>query len=154
MLHLIIDSALFNQFQNQLDKSKPIACAGGKCQQTVYDEQYRYTGKIRVEWADPNWDDPRNYSFDLKDVIKSTRSVPVELFKVTAAQQFGELRHEVRVDRQYYELTTINSIEAGRRHLGHEVGNTYKWVSDPAGPVTRQRINFQTCISVMCATVR
>lgn len=65
---------LFNQFQNQLDKSKPIACAGGKCQQTVYDEQYRYTGKIRVEWADPNWDDPRNYSFDLKDVIKSTRS--------------------------------------------------------------------------------
>ena len=149
-------TAAYGYLFNQLITTGQSSCAGNTCRQTAYEERYHYTGRVQVDWIAVNWDDPSllKGAGDLKDLFGGLKNVPVDLFKIEYANQVGELKHEVRVDRQYFELTTDGGRILDQRMLRYEEGSRFKWVSDPSGRIPRERRQFLTCVGTMCANLK
>lgn len=124
--------------------------AGGtSCSMTVYREIFFFTGDIKVSWEPINWDDPSLVKNSL-DIAPLTKVKLVEV-KIESVTQKGELKHQVRIDRQYYSVT-IDSVtlqETSRSDTGTQMGSELRWVSSPNKIELRTRTQVQTSVGIL-----
>ena len=127
---------------------------GAVCRAKVYEERFHYTGKMKAVWFKVDWDDPSK----VKSISLSTflpNSMKALSLELKVATQIGEILHEARIDRQYYEISIVDRIEISKRSTDYEQGAIMDWVSSPMGTDWIYRTQFQSCVTDwLCAEWR
>ncbi|WP_326543927.1 Ig-like domain-containing protein [Pseudorhodoferax sp.] len=146
-----------SDLSNQPNQKSDISCSvdGRNCTKTTFEERFNYTGKMSVQWDPIGWDDPslmKIFSVDVMALVpKIASKLPGFELKVEGATQRGEILHEARIDRQYYQITIVDQVETSRVPLTYVQGNSHRWMPAPGVPDLRTRIQVQSCVSVLCS---
>jgi len=129
-----------------------VACntGGTSCSMTVYKEVQFFTGNMKVDWEPINWDDP-SLKKNETDLVKILPKVKLLEAKIESTSQKGELKHEVRIDREYYSVTIDLATlkETSRIDAGIKVGTENRWVSSPVAVELKVRTQLQTTFGVL-----